>query len=69
MNIELDHEACTGHGRCYTLASDLFAPDDIGYGAVVGDGTVPAGLEDQARTGVRNCPENAIRIVESSDRI
>lgn len=68
MNIELDHEACTGHGRCYTLAPDLFAPDDNGYGEVVGDGTVPAGLEDQARIGVKNCPENAIRIVESSDR-
>jgi len=65
VNIELDRDSCTGHGRCYTLAPDLFAPDDNGYGTVVGDGTVPAGLEDQARTGVKNCPEHAIRILES----
>ncbi|HSK60658.1 MAG TPA: FAD-dependent monooxygenase, partial [Actinomycetospora sp.] len=32
---------------------------NVGYGEVLGDGTVPAGLEEQARLGAVNCPERA----------
>lgn len=67
MRVELDREQCTGHGRCYTLAPDLFTSDDVGYGEVAIDGPVPPDLEDQARIGVSNCPEQAIRLVERSE--
>ena len=64
MKIVIDTERCTGHGRCYSLAPELFQPDDIGNGNLVfPDGEVPPTLEAQARMGVANCPERAIEIV------
>ncbi len=63
MRIVLDTERCTGHGRCYSLAPDLFDCDDRGYGTVKTP-EVPSGLEEQARTAVLNCPENAISLEE-----
>jgi ferredoxin len=62
MRIEVDPEACTGHGRCYTLAPDVYEPDDDGYCATRSL-DVPAGLEEQATIGAKNCPERAITIV------
>jgi len=63
VRVSIDHNACTGHGRCYTLAPDVFESDDSGYGQVrVAE--VPPELEDQARAAVRNCPERAISIDE-----
>ena len=61
MRIELDTERCTGHGRCYSLAPDLFDCDDRGYG-IVTRAEVPDELVDQARTAVANCPERAITL-------
>ena len=60
MQLRIDEERCTGHGRCYSLAPDLFEPDDEGNGQVVGDGRVPPGQEDLARKAVANCPERAV---------
>ena len=63
MRISIDHEACTGHGRCYALAPELFEADDEGYGQVAdASGAVPPGLEDAARRAVNNCPERAITL-------
>jgi len=31
MRIKVDEELCTGHGRCYALAPDVYAPDDRGH--------------------------------------
>jgi ferredoxin len=62
MRVQISSERCQGHGRCYDLVPDLFAEDDEGYGAVVGDGSVPPGQEDQARLAVANCPERAIDV-------
>ena len=63
MRVSVDAALCTGHGRCYALAPELFAPDDFGHcELVVGDGGVPSGLDDQARVGRDNCPEQAITI-------
>jgi ferredoxin len=63
MRIVLDSERCTGHGRCYSLAPELFDCDDSGYGTVI-DPDVPPGLEEKARTAMLNCPENAISLEE-----
>ena len=62
MKVRIDHDLCTGHGRCYTLAPDVFDSDDAGYGEVKAP-DVRSELEQQARTGERNCPEHAV-IVE-----
>lgn len=61
MRIALDTDRCTGHGRCYSLAPELFDSDDDGYGQVVHP-EVPDGLEEQARTAALSCPENAITL-------
>jgi ferredoxin len=63
VRIVLDTERCTGHGRCYSLAPELFDSDDRGYGTVI-DPDVPPGLEEQARSAALNCPENAISLEE-----
>ncbi len=62
MRVRIDTERCTGHGRCYMLAPDVFETDDRGYGVVIND-EVPPGLEEQARKAADNCPEQAV-IVE-----
>ena len=65
MKVELNRELCTGHGRCYVLAPEVFeADEDDGYGRVR-MAEVPPELEAAARKGAGNCPENAISIIES----
>jgi ferredoxin len=60
VRIEVDGDTCTGHGRCYTVAPEVFESDDDGYCATRGL-EVPPG---QARLGARNCPERAIAVLE-----
>ena len=65
MRVAVDAELCTGHGRCYALAPELFGPDEYGHCEIlVGDDVVPEALEDHARIGRDNCPELAITIIE-----
>lgn len=64
MQVVIEKDMCQGHGRCYTEAPDMFAPDEIGYIAQDGTHDVPQGLEPLARTGASVCPEAAIRVVE-----
>jgi ferredoxin len=65
MRVTVDADVCTGHGRCYALAPDVFAPDDFGHCEILlPGGEVPADLEAQARTGRDNCPELAIGLME-----
>jgi ferredoxin len=61
MRLLLDPERCQGHGRCYALAPDLFDADDVGHCVLLVD-EVPAGHEDAARSGVENCPEQALSL-------
>ncbi len=61
MRITVDREACTGHGRCYTVAPEVYEADDDGY-CVIPNEIVPAGRERQAELGARNCPEDAIAV-------
>jgi ferredoxin len=56
----VDAEKCQGHARCYALAPELFVVDDYGQSTEIGDGMVPAALEDKARLAIANCPEYAI---------
>ena len=62
MRIEVAGDACTGHGRCYSLAPDLFEADDDGYCATRSL-EVPPGKEAEAQLAVDSCPEGAIRVV------
>jgi len=64
MKVKVDQEKCQGHNRCFVVAADLFELDDYGYAHEVGDGTVPPGMEEQARLAVVNCPEKAITLEE-----
>lgn len=61
MKVIIDRNLCTGHGRCYMLAPDVFGFDHEGY-SVLHNEELPADLEAQARTAERNCPEGAIRL-------
>jgi ferredoxin len=59
MRLRIDRPACTGHGRCYSLAPALCEPDDEGYGVVVHAEVTPD-LEAEARAAVGGCPERAM---------
>ena len=61
VKIVLDLDRCTGHGRCYSLAPELFDSDDEGHSVVIAS-EVPAGLEGQARVAMDNCPESCISL-------
>jgi ferredoxin len=65
MRIKVDTEKCEGHNRCFVVARELIELDDSGYAHEIGDGAVPAGLEEKARLAVTNCPEQAISIDEA----
>jgi ferredoxin len=64
MKLKIDTEACTGHGRCYVLAPEVFEPDDEGHSVALVD-DIPDALLDKAQLAVANCPESAISIVEA----
>lgn len=62
MKISIDHEACTGHGRCYALAPDLIEDDEQGYGQVRGNGEVTDAALQSAQAASRACPEQAVHL-------
>ena len=66
MKVQIDHERCQGHGRCYDLAPALFGDDDEGYGMVLDDGTVPDGQARAVLLAVLNCPEHAVELLEEA---
>jgi ferredoxin len=59
--VSVDLDLCTGHGRCYTLAPEVFDADDVGHCVVLVD-DVSGELELAAKTGEQNCPEQAISL-------
>ena len=61
--VLLDAESCTGHGRCYTLAPDVFDADEVGHCVLLVE-EVSGDLEAQAVIGEQNCPENAITVAD-----
>jgi ferredoxin len=62
MDIDIDRRRCTGHGRCFSVAPEVFSPDEEGFG-VVDIERVPGRLADAARRGAEACPEQAISLV------
>jgi len=63
MRVRVDRDKCTGHGRCYALAPDVYEADDEGF-CVIPNEQVPGELADAARRAALNCPEDAIEITE-----
>jgi ferredoxin len=59
--VSVDADRCVGHGRCYTLAPDVFDADDVGH-SIVRVEQVSGELEKQAVIGEQNCPEQAISL-------
>ena len=64
MRVKIDGEHCTGHDRCAKYAPNVFILDDDGYNADRGNEIdVPAGEEENAKRGMKSCPERAITLV------
>jgi ferredoxin len=63
VRIEIDPERCTGHGRCYSLAPEVFEADDEGF-SVVKQAVVDGDLLPAARRGADACPERAITLID-----
>ncbi|MEZ0350758.1 ferredoxin [Mycobacterium sp. pR1184] len=59
--VSVDPDLCTGHGRCYSLAPEVFDADDVGHCVVLVE-EVSGALEEQAAVGAQNCPEQAITL-------
>ena len=59
MRIRLEQDFCSGHGRCYMLAPEVYDEDERGH-CVLKHTEVPAELEAKAREGADACPESAI---------
>jgi ferredoxin len=63
MRYCVDEDRCTGHGRCYTIASEVYSADEDGFNAIRGKATTVAPeQEEAAELGARACPEQAIEI-------
>ena len=65
LKVFLDVEACTGHGRCYSLAPAVFSPDDLGHCEIL-LAEPPEELRESTRRAVATCPEGALRIEETA---
>lgn len=59
--VSVDAGRCTGHGRCYTLAPDVFDADEIGHSKLLVE-EVRGEFEQHAFVAAQNCPENAITL-------
>jgi ferredoxin len=62
MRVTIDINACTGHGRCYSLSPDVFDSDDEGRSVIRVEHVEGAQLRS-AESAVANCPERAISLV------
>jgi ferredoxin len=63
MNIEVDLDLCQGHAMCQLEAPEVFEVPRRGT-VVVLDESPPARLRTQVESAVRNCPTQALTIVE-----
>jgi ferredoxin len=63
MRLEIDPNACVGHGRCYAEAPHSINADDEGRGVVL-EADVPDPWHDEVRMAARSCPEQAVVLDE-----
>ncbi|MCV7328795.1 ferredoxin [Mycobacterium cookii] len=61
IRVDVDAERCVGHGRCYSLAPEIFDADEVGHSIVL-VGEVSGEREARAVDAQRNCPEGAITL-------
>jgi ferredoxin len=61
VKVTIDKGLCSGHGRCYALAPEVFEPDEDGF-SVVTQQDVPSAFEAAVRLAEQNCPEGAVTI-------
>ncbi len=61
MKVRVDADVCTGHGRCYVLAPEVFGDDERGRCVILLEQLTPE-LEEPARRAEANCPEGAIAL-------
>jgi ferredoxin len=61
MIVCIDRTKCSGHGRCYSVAPEVFESDDEGFGVVRG-AELPEALVPAAERAAANCPERAIEV-------
>ena len=62
MKIKVDAKKCQGHALCAAQAPEVYELDDSGYNSM-GEFTVKAGQEEEARSGAAWCPEEAITVI------
>ncbi|MBO2447670.1 ferredoxin [Actinomadura barringtoniae] len=64
MRIDVDWDACEGHGLCEESAPAVFTVDDDGDLTYHFDGVdIPAEHEEAARSAIGVCPVIALRLV------
>ncbi len=65
MRVRVDAKLCTGHGRCYEIAPDIFTDDERGRCVLLHE-RVPEEHRNVTRRAEANCPERAIRTEDES---
>lgn len=64
FELRIDRQKCVGHGRCYDVAPQLFAPgDDEGRARVLRKEVAEDQL-DLALVAVKGCPEEAVLLLK-----
>lgn len=61
ISVWIDPDICQGHGRCYSIAPQVFRPDESDGHAVVEEGVVDGVRVPSVLRAVQACPEQAIR--------
>jgi ferredoxin len=64
MKVVLDATRCEAYGACADHCPNLFQLDEWGFASLIGDGSVPAGEEENARSAAHACPEKAIVVLD-----
>lgn len=64
MRIEADLDLCQGHAMCQLEAPEIFDVPKRGT-VIILDRTPPPALRIRVESAVRNCPTQALTIVES----
>ena len=62
MKPVIDTGKCSGHGRCYTLAPEIFDCDDEGFSVLLVDEVTDTARTQKLLEAVANCPERAISV-------